>query len=161
MCSCNDCSKKGGNEREMDGCLGLNSLKEIKALKAWFSIFRSSSEVTLLQTRSLPLTLEALNCSDTGRPGVSRPFDSCGENVLPTSGRLERGGEAPAEAVYLVYLRLIRHGITAFADLVVLQQWRTDVARNQIPKLTLVAALSLYHEDVSVFNKLVSQHRQS
>lgn len=90
MCSCNDCSRKGGwggggCKGETDGCLRVNSLKEIKALKARFSIFRrspptpntppqqppnnppntppetvsSSSEVTPPPTRSLPLTLEA------------------------------------------------------------------------------------------------------
>lgn len=120
-----------------------------------------SSEATLQQAWILPLTLEALNCSDAGRPRESRPFDSCGENVLPTSARLVGGGEAPAEAVYLIQLQLIRHQITAFPDLVVFQQRRTDVARNQMPKLTLVAAPSLYDEDVSVFNKPVSQHGQS
>lgn len=77
------------------------------------------SEATLLQTWILPLTLEALNCSDAGRLQESRPFDSCGEDVLPTIARLVGGGEAPAETVYLIHLRLIRHGITAFPDLAV------------------------------------------
>lgn len=42
------------------------------------------------------------------------------------------------------------------------EQRRTDVACNQIPKLTLAAAAwSLYDEDVSMFNKPVSMHEQS
>lgn len=164
MCSCNDCSKKSGEwKREANGCLRLNSSKEIKALKVRFSIFRPWKRFLLkrLCCKLLPLTLEALNCCDAGRPRESRPFDSCGENVLPTSAMLVGGGEAPAEAVYLIQPRLARHGITASPDLVVFQQWRTDVARNQMPKFALVAAPSLYNEDVSVFNKPVSQHGQS
>lgn len=94
----------------------------------------SSSEVILLQTLSLPLTLEALNWSDPRRLGVSRPFESCGENTLATRVIVEGGKEAPA--VYLLHPWLIRHGITAFPDLVVALQRRT----HQIPKLTLVAA---------------------
>lgn len=110
------------------------------------------------------MTLQASNCSDTclGCHGplipVPRTFS---QRMLESWKMLEGAREAPAEAAYHIHPLLIRHATTAFTDLVVFQQLRTEVARNQIPKLTLVAAASLYDEDVSVFNKPVSQRGQS
>lgn len=128
MCSCNDCSKRGGEWKgETDGCLHLNSLKGIKALKADFSAFCSSpplrngfssSELTLLQTQSLPLTLQAWNCCDASRPGVSRPFDSWMENVLLTRP-VECEAGRRQKPVCLIHLQLIRHGNRASTDRVV------------------------------------------
>lgn len=100
-----------------DGCLCLNSLKDIKALEARFSTF---------QTWSLPLTLEALNRSEAGRPGVSWPFDSHGR------GRSTRGWEEAGFSCSSAANEAPDRGFH--------RQQRTDVARKQILKPTLVAA---------------------
>lgn len=116
---------KGGGEwkGETDACLRLNSLKEIKALKSVvFDILR------LLWSDSAP--------TDFGRIKMFWPREAgrCRGPLIPaarTSYQRVRGwGEAKKllqEAVYLIHPWLIRHGSTAFPDLVVFpttKDWR-------------------------------------
>lgn len=171
MCSCNGCSKRGGKWKgETGGCLHLNSLKGIKALKAHFSAFCSSpalrnrfssSELTLLQTQSLPLTLQAWNwCQQAG--GVAALWFMDGECFSHPGGWVWSWKEAESCLSHSSTVNQIwKQGVYWPCRFPREEQRRTAVACSQIPKLTLAAARPLYDEDVSMFNKPVSQRECS
>lgn len=130
MCSCNDCSKRGGKWKgATDGCLHLNSLKEIKALNARFSAFCCSpalgSGFQILWTQSdANWEAPAWNCCDARRRGSRGPLIQWMANVLPTRAWSAMECEARrrrrrSSRTCLSHFQLIRHGNRASTDLVV------------------------------------------
>lgn len=173
MCSCNDCSKRGGEWKgETDGCLHLNSLKGIKALKADFSAFCSSppplKRFQLLWTDSASnsesptdfTSVKLLWCQQAG--GVAALWFVDGECFTDTAGRVWSWKEAETCSSHSSTVNQTwKQGVDWPCRFPREEQRRTAVACSQVPKLTLAAARSLYDEDVSMFNKPVSQREHS
>lgn len=182
MCSCNDCSKRGGKWKgATDGCLHLNSLKEIKALKARFSAFcchpALGNAFQLLWTESAAnwespaafTSVKVLWHQEAG--GCRGPLIQWMANVLPTrvwsaveceAQRRQKRSSRTCLSHSSPVNKTWKQDVYWPCSFPREEQRRTDVTCNQIPKLTLAAAArSLYDEDVSVLNKPVSQHEQS
>lgn len=136
MCSCNDCSKRGGKWKgATDGCLHLNSLKEIKALNAHFSAFCCSPALgngfQILWTQSAanwesPADFTSVKLLWRREAGGVAALWFNGWRMFYQHGlraqwsvKLGGGGDALPEPVCLIHLQLIRHGNMASTDLVV------------------------------------------
>lgn len=133
MCSCNDCSKEGGNERERRtaACIWI-PWKKSKLWKhiflyfsalPWSEMVSSYSELTVLQTKS-PTDFGNIKlfwlqeASGVMALWFWRMFYQHGLWVQ-LSAKIEGGREAATEPVCLIHLQLIRHRNMASTDLVV------------------------------------------